>query len=122
MRKINFLKLSVIAMLIFAMLAGCTAGDGTSPAEEEDGGAAQNEEPVKLVFSMADNPETSTDLTTQLIGKSIKEFNESGQGAEIEIQVYTGSDYYTKLNALAAAKHLARHYIHIWRRQNENLC
>lgn len=82
------------------MLSGYTSAKSSSVMNPKKAGN------TNVTYVMTDDPATSTDLMIQQLGKRVQEFNKMGKGIQVNMQPITGSDYYTKLNAMAAANKL----------------
>lgn len=94
MKKHRILSIMLSAVLLLSMVTVTT-------------GAAAQTAPVTVSWIYWDNFETTVDLTSQQLGATLNRFNESQQDVKVEYIPVSGStDYYTKLNALAAADQL----------------
>lgn len=104
MKTKRLLALVASAALMLSVFTACNNGDSGSTSGEGTGN-----EPITLVHSYWDNPESSEDLMTQLYGKGLKEFNE-GIGKENNVTMewlhINSSDYGTKITAMGVANQM----------------
>ncbi len=93
MKKNRILMFALTAVLLFTMVM---TGVSSALAEKTT---------VSWIFW--DEFETTVDLMSQQLGATLNRFNESQQDVQVDYIAVSGStDYYTKLNALAAADQL----------------
>ena len=98
-----------LAAACIGSVAGCsgqTPGPSAPGGGQADGNAASGEK-VKIVFTLTDNLATTTNLMIKQFGEGMKRYNqENTTNTVAEVMEIAGTEYYNKINAMAAANQL----------------
>lgn len=95
------LSIALSSAMLLSIFAGCADNGGSSESQSASG-STSNKAPVKIQWSTWATPDTSNDVMMTEVYRAVEKFSKENNGIEIEIMNF-GSEYQTKINAMAAA-------------------